>query len=83
MITKFIDTFITCSLTNDCVKNIVQEVQFHNHSKTCYKRDNDCRFGYPKFPSAKTILSQPLRKQDFPTKKQYKNILARNKKIPQ
>ena len=81
VLVRFIDTFVTCSITNDCVKDIVQEVQVHNHSKTCYKRDKNCRFGYPKFPSAKTIVSQPLRKQDFPSKNQYKKILARNKKI--
>ena len=39
---------------------IAQEVQTHRHTQTCLKKGgSSCRFGYPKFPSAKTIIAKP------------------------
>lgn len=40
----------------------VKEVQMHsrNHSKTCFKRlGADCRFGYPKPPYSRTMITRP------------------------
>ena len=61
---NFIDAFITCSLhkgsVGETVVLIAQEVQTHHHTKTCLKRGgSSCRFNYPKFPSAKTIIAKP------------------------
>ena len=64
---KFIDTFISCSLENESVSDIVKEVQIHHHTKTCRKYGSKCRFNFPKFPSEETIIAQPLCDDDFPT----------------
>ena len=63
----FIDTFISCSLQNKTVSQIVKEVQIHHHTKTCRKYGSKCRFNFPKFPSEETIIAQPLCEDDFPT----------------
>ena len=63
----FIDTFISCSLQNKTVSQIVKEVQIHHHTKTCHKYGSKCRFNFPKFPSEETIIAQPLCEDDFPT----------------
>ena len=64
----FIDNFISCSLQDETVHHIVKDVQIHNHSKTCRKYGSKCRFGFPKFPSERTIVAQPLNVGDFPSK---------------
>ena len=65
-IINFVDTFTVCSLTDESVSEIVQAVQIHNHSKSCRKKNpNTCRFGYPKFPSDRTIIAQKLKSSDF------------------
>ena len=62
---KFVDKFVTVSSSSE-IKDIVKEVQTHHHSKTCKKRGNlICRFEYPRFPSEKTIIAQPLKREDF------------------
>ena len=39
---------------------IAEEVQTHRHTQTCLKKGgSSCRFGYPKFPSTKTIIAKP------------------------
>ncbi len=62
---RFVDTFVTVSSHSD-IKDIVKDVQTHHHSRTCTKRGNKgCRFQYPRFPSEKTLISQPLKREDF------------------
>ena len=61
---NFIDEFITCSLhkgsIGETVVRIAEEVQTHRHTQTCLKKGgSSCRFGYPKFPSTKTIIAKP------------------------
>ena len=63
-LTNFIDEFITCSLhkgsIGEAVVRIAEEVQTHRHTQTCLKKGgSSCRFGYPKFPSTKTIIAKP------------------------
>ncbi len=65
-ISQFVDTFVTTSSEGE-LKEIVSEVQTHNHTRTCTKRGGKCRFGYPRFPSEETIIAQPLKKEDFPS----------------
>ena len=76
----FIDSFISCSLQDKNVSHLVKEVQIHNHSKTCRKYGSKCRFGFPKFPSEKTIVAQPLVVENFPSIEQldkHQKVLAK------
>ena len=65
---KFIDGFTTVSLNpnvvGEDVVEIVEAVNVHHHSKTCRKYDSSCRFNYPKFPTPKTIVAKPLKKEE-------------------
>ncbi len=79
-VVQFVDSFITCSLEND-VSDIVQDVQIHHHSKTCQKHGDNCRFNYPKFPSEKTIIAQPLERQNFVSEDAYKKELKARKQV--
>ena len=75
-IVNFVDTFTVCSLTDETVSHIVKEVQIHNHSKSCRKKNpKSCRFGYPKFPSDRTIIAQKLNSSEFDTPEDYKSKL--------
>ena len=73
----FVDQFVTCSLSDPDLSDLVQEVQRHRHSgniekKTgCYKKGPHCRFNYPRFPSERTIIAQPLKKDSNQTEKQF------------
>ena len=71
---NFVDSFITVSLRND-LKSTVEEVQVHKHSKSCRKYGTSCRFSYPKFPSNRTIIAQPLDKTKFPSESAFKKKL--------
>lgn len=83
---NYVDAFISCSLADDDLVDIVKSVQKHNHTHTCFKKGPNCRFGFPKLPSEKTIISQPLDKNDFHSerayneaKKKHKDVLSRVK----
>ena len=87
MAANFVDAFVTCSLDIDAISDIVKEVQEHSHTLSCRKHKNNCRFGYPRFPSNKTLIAQPLNKEDFTSEDAYKkekkrlnNILDQVKK---
>ena len=68
----FIDSFITCS-TNNEVQDIVEDVQYHRHSKSCRKHGDFCRFQYPKLPSDETIVAQPLDSSKYSSEKALKD----------
>ena len=63
---RFVDKFVTCSLNPDKLNNYVsngwelvklaKEVQTHNHTRTCHKYDETCRFRKPTFPMKNTTL---------------------------
>ena len=78
---SFVDSFITCSLDDPGTRDIVQEVQKHSHRETCKKKGNSCRFGFPRYPSERTIIAQPLHEDDYPTEEAFKESKARYKKI--
>ena len=42
------------------VSNIVEDVNTHHHTKSCRKHNTKCRFNFPKLPSKRTILTQPM-----------------------
>jgi hypothetical protein len=60
-VVELIDSMITCQLPSDDEKlrQVVTEVQKHNHTKSCRKYSGTCRFGYPRFPSDRTIIAKP------------------------
>ena len=66
----FADLFITCSLKNPLTEKIVRAVNIHFHTKTCRKYCPRCRFYFPRFPSLKTIISEPIRMAEKDLKKQ-------------
>ena len=56
------DELLSCQLprNNPRLRKIVEEVQKHAHTKSCLKYDGTCRYKYPKLPSPKTLLTEPL-----------------------
>ena len=46
------------------IVKIARETQTHDHSKTCKKHSPECRFGMPRYPMWKTILSKPIKGDD-------------------
>ena len=62
---QFTDNFITVDLTNPEVKDIVSEVNVHKHTRACHTKGPFCRFSYPKFPTTKTIISQPYKNMNL------------------
>lgn len=56
----FIDKFITTEPdVEEDLKPYIQ-YQIHDHTRTCYKKTNVCRFGYPKPPLPSTRILDPL-----------------------
>ncbi len=56
-----IDTLISCARpSHGFLKNVIDEVQTHHHTKTCKKYGDNCRFGYPRLPSNETLISKSL-----------------------
>ena len=55
------DKYITVSINtgNEKRNRKVLRTQKHGHTKTC-DRKGECRFGFPHFPSDKTIIATPL-----------------------
>ena len=65
---NFVDEFMSVSTNENTVGKTVSrrvlEVNIHSHTKTCRKYDCPCRFFYPRFPSRKTIIAQPINEKD-------------------
>ncbi|KAK0145562.1 hypothetical protein N1851_015516 [Merluccius polli] len=78
-IIKFIDQYITCQMPDPNadpeLHKIVSEVQVHsrNHSKSCKKGNVLCRFGFPKLPMDKTIITSPIVDDDDDDDQQQKS----------
>ena len=55
---RYTDAFVTCSRNPEVVGKraveIAEEVNCHNHSKSCKKSGHKCRFNFPKFPLPRT-----------------------------
>ena len=73
---KFADKFVTVSLMDPEIEEVVRLVNCHHHTKACRKYGHGCacRFKFPKFPSMKTIISVPdrLKFQDLEIKEKQK-----------
>ena len=48
------------STVGENVSRKVLEVNLHSHTKSCRKYDCPCRFLYPRFPSIRTIIAEPI-----------------------
>jgi hypothetical protein len=61
-LTSLIDNFITCEIpdSNEKLKQIVLDVQKHNHTKKCLQNSHVCKYKFPRFPSKRTIISKPF-----------------------
>ena len=93
VVAKFVDRFVTCSLDDDNLSETVQEVQEHTHKGNiekrtgCYKKGPNCRFKFPRMPSEKTLIAQPLEKgqmsdKEFASKKKvYRETIQKVKEI--
>ena len=68
---NFIDSFVTCSIHKGTVgkdvAKIANEVQKHQHTKTCRKNGTECRFHFPKPPAPHTIVMIPVQKENRST----------------
>ena len=59
-----VENLIKCELPDDQeIRKIVKEVQQHNHTKSCMKYSGVCRYGFPRLPSPRNIVAQPLPKE--------------------
>ena len=60
-----IDEFFTCELPlEEDLRITVQELQTHKCTKNCKKKGPQCRFGFPRLPSKKTLVSIPINKDN-------------------
>ena len=86
---NFINEFTTVSTNEDTIGEIVSrmvlEVNIHSHTKSCRKYDCPCRFFYPRFPSIRTIIAEPISGIDGEDKeerlKKYEETLSKVKDI--
>ena len=57
---EFIYSHITCELSEDDeLAHLVKTLQTHNHSQTCKKHGQVCRFQFPRLPMPKTLVILP------------------------
>ena len=52
----------------------------HHHTKTCRKYNTKCRFFFPRFPSLRTIIAEPVRMYD-PSPEVQKQAAKESKEI--
>merc|ERR1711879_165573 len=90
-VTAFVESCFTCDLKDEDLTDTVNDVQRHRHKGNvekntgCYKKGKTCRFNFPRLPSEKTIIAQPLEQGDMSerkfdsVKKEYKEILKKVK----
>ena len=56
------EKIMSCNTSSDdlSVNDIAKEVQYHKHTKSCRKYGTNCRYGFPRLPSRKTLVATPL-----------------------
>ena len=73
VLTTFADEFTTVSThgpsVGEKIVSQVKEVNTHHHTHTCYKKGNNCRFGFPRPPAPYTIISRPVGEMDAADRK--------------
>ena len=58
---------VCCERVALLIKESVEDVNTHHHTKTCRKQGPDCRFGIPRPPSDFTIIAQAMTEEDKKT----------------
>ena len=55
-----IDKHVTCEIPADdqILKQLVEDLQKHKCTNTCKKKGPNCRFGFPRLPSSKTLVTE-------------------------
>ena len=43
----------------------MKEVNVHKHTKSCKRGKNPCRFSFPKLPSDRTLIFNPISEEEF------------------
>ena len=76
---KFADMFLSCTTKSPGGK-IASEVNRHHHTRTCRKKNTNCRFNFPRLVSPKTILSIPARIL-YPDEEERVKILDKYNKV--
>ena len=56
---KFTSVCLAPAVVGSHVVDLVKSVNMHRHTKACRKYSTHCRFSFPKFPTWKTLLSNP------------------------
>ena len=79
---EFTDWSISCTLKDATTRDLVKEVNRHQHfDKSCRKRGPNCRFGFPRFPSSKTIVAIPSKIRYKDNEELEKEMLSKSKNI--
>lgn len=76
---QFADMFLSCT-TKSPGGRIASEVNRHHHTRTCRKKNTNCRFGIPRLVSTRTILSIPA-KILYPDEEERDKILSKFDKV--
>ena len=79
---ELIDKWISCSLANkdEKLNKLAKEVNTDKHTKSCQKGNDPCRFSFPRLPSDRTLISNPLSKEDL-CKEIYQKKLDESNKV--
>ena len=96
----FANKFTTCTLNEamiasktddkilkDKAKEVVEIIKtcyIHSHTKSCRKYQTECRYGIPRFPIWKTIVSKPMKAtgdEGEKLKRKYCNVLKNVKEL--
>ena len=61
-ITELIDKWVSVSLDTKCtpLNDLVKQVNVHNHTNSCKKGSNTCRFSFPRLPSYATLIANSI-----------------------
>lgn len=90
---ELIDTLISCRIPKEdeteskedkMRREFVLKLQQHDHTATCKKKNTECRFDFPKFPSERTIIAKPIEGNDEEKAKklkEYAEILENAKTV--
>ena len=63
MAAKMINESISLTEGIEIVKK-AEETQTHHHTKTCKKQGLGCRFGMPRFPMWRTMLTNEVKRKN-------------------
>ena len=79
---EFSDWCISCSLMDPTTRDIVMEVNKHQHfTKSCRKKGPKCKYGFPRLPTTKTVISVPSRIIFKDDEAKEKEMLEKSNKI--